>query len=164
MAGNVMAGKTLTIFLAADLKKFNSGINKAEGGLKGFGQSISRNMGPILLAAGAAAGAFALKVGVDAVKAASDLGETQNKVGVIFGNSSQSILDFAENAVTGLGQTRIQALDASATFAQFGKAARTFSGGASTTMVRYPSDKGNRGRAAKGARDHMPAAFGSNSN
>jgi len=118
-----MAGKTLTIFLAADLKKFNSGINKAEGGLKGFGQSISRNMGPILLAAGAAAGAFALKVGIDAVKAASDLGETQNKVGVIFGNSSQSILDFAEDAVTGLGQTRIQALEASATFAQFGKAA-----------------------------------------
>jgi hypothetical protein len=123
MAGNVMAGKTLTIFLAADLKKFNSGINKAEGGLKGFGESISRNMGPILLAAGAAAGAFAVKVGIDAVKAASDLGETQNKVGVIFGNSSQSILDFAEDAVTGLGQTRIQALEASATFAQFGKAA-----------------------------------------
>jgi hypothetical protein len=123
MAGNVMAGKTLTIFLAADLKKFNSGINKAEGGLKGFGESISRNMGPILLAAGAAAGAFAVKVGIDAVKAASDLGETQNKVGVIFGNSSQSILDFADDAVTGLGQTRIQALEASATFAQFGKAA-----------------------------------------
>jgi len=123
MAGDVMAGKTLTIFLAADLKKFNRGINKAEGGLKGFGESISRNMGPILLAAGAAAGAFAVKVGVDAVKAASDLGETQNKVGVIFGQSSQSILDFAEDAVTGLGQTRIQALEASATFAQFGKAA-----------------------------------------
>jgi len=123
MAGDVMAGKTLTIFLAADLKKFNRGINKAEGGLKGFGESISRNMGPILLAAGAAAGAFAVKVGIDAVKAASDLGETQNKVGVIFGQSSQSILDFAEDAVTGLGQTRIQALEASATFAQFGKAA-----------------------------------------
>ena len=44
-----------------------------------------------------------------------------------------------------------------------GKAARTFSGGASATMVRYPSDKGNRGRAAKGARDRMPAAFGSGS-
>lgn len=38
---------------------------------------------------------------------------------------------------------------------------RVFSGGASATMVRYPSDKGNRARAAKGARDRMPAAFGS---
>lgn len=40
---------------------------------------------------------------------------------------------------------------------------RVFSGGATATMVRYPSDKGNRARAAKGARDRMPAAFGSGS-
>ena len=33
------------------------------------------------------------------------------------------------------------------------------SGGASPTMLRYPSDKGDRGRAAKGARNRMPAAF-----
>jgi hypothetical protein len=44
-----------------------------------------------------------------------------------------------------------------------GKAAKTFSGGASATMVRYPSDKGDRGRAARGARNRMPAAFGSGS-
>jgi hypothetical protein len=36
---------------------------------------------------------------------------------------------------------------------------KTFSGGASPTMVRYPSDKGDRGRAAKGASNRMPAAF-----
>jgi len=35
------------------------------------------------------------------------------------------------------------------------------SGGASPTMLRYPSDKGDRGRAAMGARNRMPAAFGS---
>lgn len=35
------------------------------------------------------------------------------------------------------------------------------SGGASPTMLRYPSDKGDRGRAGSGARDRMPAAFGS---
>jgi len=34
------------------------------------------------------------------------------------------------------------------------------SGGASATMLRYPSDKGSRGRAARGARNRMPAAFG----
>ena len=34
-------------------------------------------------------------------------------------------------------------------------------GGATATMLRYPSDKGNRGRAAKGAKNRMPAAFGS---
>ena len=41
---------------------------------------------------------------------------------------------------------------------------KVFSGGASATMVRYPSDKGDRGRAAKGATNRMPPAFGSGSN
>jgi hypothetical protein len=117
------AGKTLTVYLAADLKKFNRGINQAEGGLKGFGNSISKFLGPALIAATAAAGAFAVKLGVDAVNAASDLIETQNKVAVIFGESADSILQFAETSVTALGQTETQALDAAATFAQFGKAA-----------------------------------------
>lgn len=38
---------------------------------------------------------------------------------------------------------------------------KAVSGGASPTMLRYPTDKGDRGRAAKGARNRMPAAFGS---
>lgn len=33
-------------------------------------------------------------------------------------------------------------------------------GGATATMLRYPSDKGNRARAARGAVNRMPAAFG----
>ena len=117
------AGKTLTIFLAADLKKFNAGMTKAEGGLKGFGNSVSKYLGPALIGATAAAGAFAVKLGVDAVNAASDLIETQNKVAVIFGDSADSILEFAETSVTALGQTETMALEAAATFAQFGKAA-----------------------------------------
>ena len=116
-------GKTLTVYLAADLKKFNRGINQAEGSLKGFGNSVSKYLGPALIAATAAAGAFAVKLGVDAVNAASDLIETQNKVAVIFGESADSILEFAETSVTALGQTETMALEAAATFAQFGKAA-----------------------------------------
>tara|TARA_R110000796_G_scaffold67257_1_gene154267 strand:+ start:439 stop:2520 length:2082 start_codon:yes stop_codon:yes gene_type:complete len=116
-------GKTLTVYLAADLKKFNRGINQAEGGLKGFSNSVSKFLGPALIAATAAAGAFAVKLGVDAVNAASDLIETQNKVAVIFGDSADSILEFAETSVTALGQTETMALEAAATFAQFGKAA-----------------------------------------
>jgi hypothetical protein len=84
---------------------------------------MSKYLGPALIAAGAAAGAFAVKLGVDAVGAASDLMETQNKVGVIFGNSSDAVLEFGDTAVTALGQTQTQALEAAATFAQFGKAA-----------------------------------------
>ena len=124
MAGDVMAaGKTLTVYLAADLKKFNKGMTQARGGIKGFGDSLSKLAGPALIAAGAAAGAFAVKLGVDAVNAASDLAETQNKVGVIFGQSSEQMLAFADTAVTALGQTRTQALEGAATFAQFGKSA-----------------------------------------
>jgi len=126
MAGDLMApstGKTLTVYLAADLKKFNRGINQAEGGLKGLGNSVSKFLGPALIGATAAAGAFAVKLGVDAVNAASDLIETQNKVGEIFGESSTKILEFAETSVTALGQTETMALEAAATFAQFGKAA-----------------------------------------
>jgi hypothetical protein len=42
-----------------------------------------------------------------------------------------------------------------------GSAKKVMTGGASATMVRYPSDKGDRGRAASGARNRMPPAFGS---
>jgi hypothetical protein len=136
-------GKTLTIYLAADLKKFNQGMTQAQTGLKGFANTMSNNLGPALLAAGAAAGVFALKLAGDAIGAARDLAETQNKVGVIFGESSKSILTFAENAVTGLGQTQQQALDAAATFAQFGKAAGlsgTDLAGFSTELVTLSAD------------------------
>lgn len=63
-------GKTLTIYLAADLKKFNTGMSQAEGGLKGFGNSLNNMLGPALIGAGIAAGALATKLAVDGVKAA----------------------------------------------------------------------------------------------
>ena len=36
-------GKTLTIYLAADLKKFNQGMTQAQTGLKGFANTVSNN-------------------------------------------------------------------------------------------------------------------------
>jgi hypothetical protein len=74
-------------------------------------------------AVAAAAGAMAIKIGVDAVKAASDLSETISKVGVLFGDTADDIEKFADGAASSLGQTKQQALDAAATFATFGKAA-----------------------------------------
>lgn len=70
MGGDVMAGKTLTVYLAADLKKFSSGINEAERGLLGLGNNLTNMLGPALLGAGVAAGAFAAKLAVDGVQAA----------------------------------------------------------------------------------------------
>ena len=41
---------------------------------------------------------------------------------------------------------------------------KAVSGGASPTMLRYPTDKGNRARAGQGVNNRMPAAFGSGTN
>lgn len=81
--------KTLTVYLAADLKKFNSGMDDAERRAKGLGGTMSGMLGPAMLGAAAAAGAFAVKLGVDGVKAAvedeaaaSKLAKTLENVGL----------------------------------------------------------------------------------
>jgi len=68
----ISGGKTLQVFVTADLKKFNSGLNQAQGGLKGFAGTMKSMVGPALIATAAAAGALAVKFGVDGVKAAMD--------------------------------------------------------------------------------------------
>jgi hypothetical protein len=66
----ISGGKTLTVYLAADLKKFNSGMTQAQGGLKGFANSMTSMLGPAAIGAGLALGALATKMAVDGVKAA----------------------------------------------------------------------------------------------
>lgn len=77
----------------------------------------------VAVAALATIGAAAIKLGLDAGQAASDLSETQSKVGFIFGDSAKAVEAFADTAATSYGQTKQQALDAAATFATFGKSA-----------------------------------------
>lgn len=62
--------KTLTVYLAADLKKFNSGMDEASRKAQGLGGTMSNLLGPALIGAAAAAGAFATKLAVDGVQAA----------------------------------------------------------------------------------------------
>ncbi|MFZ9967472.1 MAG: hypothetical protein ACO3IN_10815, partial [Steroidobacteraceae bacterium] len=62
--------KTLTVYLAADLRNFNQGMNRAEGRAKSLSGTMSNLLGPALIGAAAAAGAFATKLAVDGVKAA----------------------------------------------------------------------------------------------
>jgi hypothetical protein len=122
MAGN----RTLKLSILADvddllkkLKISQDGVDSSSNKLADF----SKKAGVAFAAAAAAAGAFAVKIGIDAVKAASDLSETISKVGVLFGESAKDIEKFASGAAASLGQTKQQALDAAATFATFGKAA-----------------------------------------
>ena len=113
----------------ADFKQLDAAIDsvQAEQASTGFG-SVAGQIGKMtasLTAAYAAVQGFReafLFVG-DAIKLASDLGETTTKVGVIFGNNAQEIQSWARTTSTSFGQTTQQAMDAAATFAIFGKAA-----------------------------------------
>ena len=62
--------------------------------------------------AGIAAAGFAVKLGVDAIGAASDLNETLSKSKVIFGDAQKQVEKFADGAAKNLGQSKQQALDA----------------------------------------------------
>ena len=71
------AGRTLQVALVANTKSFRSGMMSAVRDAKGFQGKMSAVstqlrgvMGPAFLAAGAAAGALALKMGVDGVQSA----------------------------------------------------------------------------------------------
>lgn len=123
-----MAGRpaTLKVDIVADAKGVSRGVAEADGKLGRLGDS-GRRTGKALAAgmglAVAAAGAMAVKLGVDAVKAAADMGETISKVGVLFGPAAKEIEAFADQAATSMGASKQEALDGAATFATFGKSA-----------------------------------------
>jgi hypothetical protein len=123
-----MAGqsRTLKLSILADVDKLKQSLNVGSKDVDGFAGKIgdfSKKAALAFAAVAAAAGAMAIKIGVDAVKAASDLSETISKVGVLFGDTADDIEKFADGAASSLGQTKQQALDAAATFATFGKSA-----------------------------------------
>jgi hypothetical protein len=117
--------RTLKLSLLADVQKFLAGMDKADKKTKGFSNSIgkySKAMAKSFAIAGAAAGAYAIKIGVDSVKAASDLNEEVSKAEIIFGDVADEIKAFSKTADTALGLTQKEALQAASTFATFGKA------------------------------------------
>jgi hypothetical protein len=123
-----MAGqsRTLKLSILADVDKLKQSLNVGSKDVDGFAGKIgdfSKKAAVAFAAVAAAAGAMAIKIGVDAVKAASDLSETVSKVGVLFGDTAKDIEKFADGAASSLGQTKQQALNAASTFATFGKAA-----------------------------------------
>ena len=118
--------RTLKLSILADVDELKKSLNIGSKDVDGFAGKIgdfSKKAAVAFAAVAAAAGAMAIKIGVDAVKAASDLGETISKVNVLFGDTAKDIEKFADGAATSLGQTKQQALDAAATFATFGKSA-----------------------------------------
>lgn len=85
--------RTLTVYLAADLKKFTGNLKTAEADLGRFGnasRSLSNTMssmlGPALIGAGAAAGYAAVQFGVDGVKAFLEDDAAAQKLATTLGN------------------------------------------------------------------------------
>ena len=118
--------RTLKLSILADVDQLNKSLKSANSDVENSSNKMTefgKKAGVAFAAVAAAAGAMAVKIGIDAIKAASDLSETVSKVGVIFGDSAGKINAFAATAATKLGQTKQQALDAAATFATFGKSA-----------------------------------------
>ena len=94
-------------------RKSASGLNKSLGGLARVGKVI---VGGFILSK-------AVKGIKDTIDAASDLNESVSKTGVIFGKSAGQVVKFADKASQSLGLSKTAALDASSTFATFGKSA-----------------------------------------
>jgi SLT domain-containing protein len=110
--------------LLADVSNFSTGINTADHeakGLSGKMEKYGKRMAAAFAVAAAAAGAMAVKIGLESVKAASDLNEEINKTEVVFGDTAKEIKDFAKTADRALGLTNKSALQAASTFAILGK-------------------------------------------
>lgn len=123
-----MAGdwRTLKLEVLAETASFVKGMNAANKQTQTFGDKLAdfgKKAALAFAAVGAAAGAMAVKIGKEAIQAASDLAETTSKVDVIFGNTAKTIQEFGAEAAASLGQTRTQAMNAAATFGIFGKSA-----------------------------------------
>lgn len=100
--------KTLTVYLAADLKNFNQGMDDAARRAAGLGGSMSGILGPALIGAGIAAGALAVKLGVDGVKAAVDdeaasakLAQTLQNLGLA--HNTEPVEDYISSLERSLG-------------------------------------------------------------
>ena len=103
-------GKTLTVYLAADVSKLRSGLNQADNSLSSFGNKLTSMVGPALIGAAAAAGAFAVALAVDGVQAAmaeeaelTKLNTTLENLG--FASASEQVNTFVDDLQFATGVT-----------------------------------------------------------
>ncbi len=116
--------RTMKLNLLADVSNFSTGINTADSeakGLSGKMEKYGKRMAKAFALAAAAAGAMAVKIGLESVQAASDLNEEISKAEVIFGDTADQIKAFAETADKSLGISKKEALSAAGSFAVLGK-------------------------------------------
>lgn len=105
---------------SAGLARANEQTEKTAGGIgsafASIGSSVTGVMGGLVVGAMSQAASAVAGFLPGAINAASDLNETVSKVGVVFGDNSKQVLDWAKNAATAMGQSQQQALAAAGTF------------------------------------------------
>lgn len=119
IVGNADRLKRATDDASRNLTKFGDDVEKK---LKKVGDgfaSLGRTVGLGI----AALGAGAIVLGTQAINAASDLAEVMSKTRVLFGDAAGTVVAFAEQAASALGQSKKVALEGATTFAVFGSAA-----------------------------------------
>lgn len=133
-----MAQATLNTTLTARdaASKSINNVTKNLGGLSAKAVAVGSAIGTAL--GGIAVMGLTKLVGFvqQSIGAASNMNETMSKTQAIFGDATQSVLDFAAGAGDSLGLSKQQALDASSTFAVFGKSA----GLAGTDLSKFSGD------------------------
>ncbi len=140
----------LLVGLALSSEEFMAGLDKAEkktntsvgnitSGLSKIGSGLVLGIGAAAAAATTATGVFLAST----IGGASDLNETISKVGVVFGSSAKSIMDFAANSATAMGMSQGDALKAAGVYGNLFRAmgmAEDASANMSTGLVGLAAD------------------------
>jgi hypothetical protein len=125
-----------------DFKKLEGAGNKATFGLRTFDSAVTNGV-KNLAKFGAVVGVVAGVIGRELINAASDLEESQSKVNVVFGESSQAVTDFASTAAKSMGISKQAALEATGTYGNLLQAfgvAQPQAVEMSTTLVQLAGD------------------------
>jgi phage-related protein len=119
-----MPSPSIMVRVLGDVSNLSKSFKDAEGSASKAHSEIQANnekTGSSLRRLGTAVAAgFAvdkvIDFGREAVTAASDLNESQSKIGVVFGKSAQSVLDWSKNSATAMGLSQQAALEAAGTY------------------------------------------------
>jgi len=113
---------SVKVAITADTSAYTAGVRKAQQGTDQLGASAKKNTGLVQrfgtqMTVAGTAGLVALGALAKAsVDAASNLAESQSKVGVVFGDSADEIRAWAKDSARAFGQSEQQALEAAGTF------------------------------------------------
>jgi hypothetical protein len=109
----------LIVSLLFNDKDFTKGVDKAKSSTNSLSSTLSKVGGTATKMGGVMSLALTTPIaafGMASINAASDLNETVSKVGVVFGEQSDEVLKFGDNAAQALGMSKNEALSAAGTY------------------------------------------------